>query len=112
MQGQISLHFLRGSINRLYFLITSLSRSWGIAETLKPSIPVIDSAATSALIIASSVANIVAPNRRLILSFESICNCAVAAEGDAAPALAVEKAIKMSPEPLPAETPVLANHHA
>src|SRR5215210_7906043 len=52
--------------NRLYFFITSFKRSCGIAYTVLPLTPVIVSAATIALIIASSVACTVAAKTGLI----------------------------------------------
>ena len=69
-------------------------------STRCPSTPIIVSAATIALTIASSVAYAVASKIGLIPSFDSICSearpLALQASG-----LAVEKAMKMSPEPLP-----------
>src|SRR5438105_12385990 len=61
--------------------------------------PVIVSPATSALMIASSVASTVASNTAPIRSFEIIDTCAASFLA-AAPAFAVENAMKMSPDPL------------
>src|SRR5205823_2902231 len=63
------------------------------------------SPATSALMIASSVACAVASNKALIRWFETIETCTVSAAA-AAPGLAVEKAITMSPDPFPEVAPV------
>ena len=69
--------------------------------------PVIVSAATSALTIASSVACTVAVNSALIRAFDSIVHGGGLVRA-AAPAFAVENAMKMSPEPLPDVAPVRA----
>jgi len=95
----------------LYFFRTSRSRSWGSAVTLCPSIPVIVSAATRALTIASSVACTVASNRAFILSLDSIVRDRVPV-GAPASSFAVEKAMKMSPDPFPEVLPNLASPSA
>ena len=88
---------------RLYFRITSRSRSCGSAWTVLPSMPVIVSAATSALTIASSVAC----DRRLEERVDALVRQHLQRDDRrstcAAPGLAVEKARKMSPETLPAD---------
>src|SRR5260370_39023135 len=62
------LHFTK----RLYFFRTSCRRSWGRAMAVWPSMPVMVSAATMALMTASSVACTVARNRESSLSLGSI----------------------------------------
>ena len=94
------------SFNRPYFPNTSLSLSCGSAITRLESRPTIVSAAISALMTASSVACMVASKRGVMASLLSISTCAVVPL--AAPRLAVEKAMKMSPELLDATLPVRA----
>src|SRR6266478_519785 len=85
---------------RLYFFRTSCRRSWGRAMAVWPSMPVMVSAATMALMTASSVACTVARNRGSRLSLGSIFRSRTPLV-DAAPGFAVEKATKISPEPSP-----------
>src|SRR5207249_3261486 len=94
----------RGSTRRLYFRSAARSRSCGSAYTRMPLMPVIVSAATMALTIASSVAWIVAWKSGSIRSFGSIVTLTLAS-GFAAPGLAVEKATKMSPDGFPPVPP-------
>ena len=68
--------------------------------------PVIVRAATIALTIASSTASTVASNMPSSWSFGTNDTCCRPRSAFAAPGLAVEKARKMSPEPLPAVPPV------
>src|SRR5262249_25107197 len=74
----------------------SSSRSCGNANTRIESAPVIVSAASMALTIASSVAWIVAPNSASIHWLGYIVSVTI--RGSAAPGFAVEKAIMRSPE--------------
>src|SRR5215813_1327772 len=90
-----------------YFFRRDLRASCGRASMTCPSLPRMVSPATSALTIASSVAWTVAEKSALIRSFESICTVATS-RVLAAPALAVEKAMKISPDPLPDVAPVRA----
>src|SRR4029077_18278674 len=85
---------------RLYALRASRRRSWGRAMTVWLLMPVMVSAATMALTTASSVAWTVA---RKIGSSESLGSMVSwwSPLVPTAPGLAVEKAMKMSPEPSP-----------
>jgi len=67
--------------------------------------PVVVSAASSALVIAASVACAVAWKSGVILSFGSIWMFVTGWSLNQARALAVEKAMKMSPELLPPNPP-------
>src|SRR5206468_6350542 len=80
----------RGSTRRLYLRSAARSRSCGSAYTRRPLTPVIVSAATMPLTIASSVAWMVAANRGSMRSFGNIVTVMLAS-GFAAPGLAVEK---------------------
>jgi hypothetical protein len=62
----------------------------------------------SALTMASSTLSTVAVKSALMRRFDTIDTCAVSGAA-AAPALAVENAIAMSPEPLPDVAPVRPN---
>src|SRR6266851_10277239 len=80
-------HFAR----RLYFFNTSRSLSWGRAITVRLFAPVMVSAATMALITASSVAWTVARKRGSIWSLGSMVSW-WSPLGPAAPVFAVEEA--------------------
>lgn len=63
------------------------------------------SAASSAFVMAASVAWTVAWNSGEIRSFESICTVFTGGVPDQAPGLAVENAMKMSPDPFSPNPP-------
>src|SRR5207247_7345977 len=86
-------------LSRLYFRSAWRSASCEMASVLWPSTPIIVSAATSAFTIASSVACTVASNTAPMRALDIIDTCA-ASGAFAAPAFAVENAMKMSPDPL------------
>ena len=93
---------------RLYFFSTSRRRSCGRAVTVWPSTPVMVSAPIMALTIASSVACTAASNTALSSSLGNMATF-TAWPAAAASALAVEKAMKISPDPLPEVEPVRAS---
>src|SRR5579859_2836605 len=80
-----------------YFRSTASRRSTGSAYTRLPSAPVIVSAASRALRMASSVAPTVSSNSGLIRSLGSMVSRTVPVSADA-PGFAVEKETKRSPE--------------
>src|SRR2546422_3669325 len=92
-------------LSRLYLRRISRNRSCGRAYTVTSSAPVIVWAASIALMIASSVAWTVASNRGVIWSLESMATCASPESRDAR-WFAVENAMKMSPDELPASPPM------
>src|SRR5262249_52607313 len=93
--------------SRLYLRSAARSASCEIASVRWPSTPVIVSAATSALMIDSSVAWTVASNTAPIRALESIETWAVSV-APAALGFAVENAMKISPDPLLETLPVRA----
>src|SRR5579872_1490021 len=94
-----------GCASRLYFWSACLRPSCGKAVTVWPETPVMSRAPTIALTMASSVACTVASKMGPIASLGSMLIEASSPEGAAAFGLAVEKAIKMSPDPLPETEP-------
>src|SRR3989454_12044636 len=92
-------------LSRLYLRRISRNRSCGRAYTVTSSAPVIVWAASIALMIASSVAWTVASNRGVIWSLEIMATCASPESRDAR-WFAVENAMKMSPDELPASPPM------
>src|SRR5207237_2445221 len=90
--------------NLLYFLNSARRRSCGSAITVRSSTPVIVSAPTSALMMASSLASMAALKSGVICALANICTGAIPSGGAAAFAFAVEKAIMMSPERFPPAT--------
>ena len=89
----------------------SRRRSCGRASTVRPRSPVIVRAATSALTIASSVAPTVASKSGSMRSLGSMVSAGTPSLSPAC-GLAVEKARKRSPDPLPATAPVRARPSA
>ena len=93
-----------GQLILLYFFRIFITASCGRPGTVLSLIPFIVLPATNALIIASSVASIVAVNNSFIRSLEYIVTLVslVLLNADL---LAVENAMKISPEPLPPMPP-------
>ena len=91
--------------SRPYFFIAASMRSTGMANTRRSFGAVIVSAASSALVIAASVACAVAWNSGVIRSLGSIFTSRTGTSSCQARGLAVENAMKMSPELLPPKPP-------
>src|SRR5213594_837015 len=102
-EGAVLRHY---GPSRLYLRSTARSRSCGSAYTVRSSAPIMVRAASMALTIASSVTCTVASNSGVICSFDTIETCA-SPESREARALAVENAMKMSPDELDATPPSL-----
>jgi len=94
------LPYLAGSTNRLYFRSTCCSCAWGMASTSKSLIPFMVLAAIRALTTASSTLWTVARNSGFMSSLGTMASC-FALPPPHAPGLALENAMKMSPEPSP-----------